>query len=90
MDASNQKNIYGSGTTALLISNEEMKDIIKIVKSHKESGFLLKEITKTIKNEGGFLAMLLGTLAASILRNALSGRRVIRAGEGVIRAGQNF
>ena len=34
--------------------------------------------------------MLLGTLAASILRNALSGQGIIRAGDGTIRAGQNF
>ena len=68
---------------------------MKIFKSLEESGLLIKEMSETIKNEaieqkGGFLPMLLGTLAAIILRNALSGRRVIRAGEGVIRAGQNF
>ena len=34
--------------------------------------------------------MLLGTLAASILENVLSGNRVIRAGEEVVRPGQNF
>ena len=51
--------------------------------------------TETNKNKakeqkGGFLPKLLGTLAASILGNALSGIRVIRAGQGVIRAGQTF
>ena len=34
--------------------------------------------------------MLLGTLAGSILGNALAGRGVIRAGESTIRAGENF
>ena len=52
-------------------------------------------ISEIIKNEakeqkGRFLPMLLGTLASSILGNELSGRGLIRGGEGVIRAGQNF
>ena len=38
----------------------------------------------------GFLPILLGTLAASMLRSTLTGRGVIRAGEGTIRAGENF
>ena len=58
--------IYGSGTLALIISNEEMEDIIKIVKSPEESGLLVKGISETIKNETkeqkeGFLSMLLKT-----------------------------
>ena len=90
-----QKKIYGSGTTALIISNEEMEDIMKIVKSLKESGLLIKRISKTTKIEsreqkGGFLPILLGTLAASMFGSALTGRRVIRAGEGTIRAGEIF
>ena len=48
-DAANQKKIYGSGTTALIISNEEMEDIMKIVKSLEELGLLIKGISKTIK-----------------------------------------
>ena len=46
-----QKNIYGSGITALIISNEEMEDIMKIVKSLEKSGLLVKGITETIKDE---------------------------------------
>ena len=38
-DAAIQKKIYGSDTTALKISNKEMEDIMKIVKSLQESGF---------------------------------------------------
>ena len=76
-DATIQKKIYGSGTTALIISIEEMKDIMKIVKSIEESGLLIQGISETIKNEaseqkGGFLPMLLKTLAASILGHALT------------------
>ena len=71
--------ILGSGTTALIISNEEIENIMKIVKSLEELELLIKGITETIKNEakeqkGRFLpVLLLGTLAVSIFENALSG-----------------
>ena len=94
-DATIQKKIYGSGTIALIISNEKMADITKIVKPLEESGLLIKGVSETIKNEAKeqksrFLPILLGTLAASILGNALAGKGVIRADEGIITAGQNF
>ena len=41
----------GSGVTTLIILNEEMNDIIKIVKSLDESGLLIKGVSKTTKNE---------------------------------------
>ena len=68
------KKILVSGTTSLMTSNNEMKDIIKIVISFEDSGLLLKGVSKTIQNEakeqkGGFLSMLLGTLGASLLVN---------------------
>ena len=68
------KKILGSGTTTLVISNEEMNDIMKIVQALEDSNILLKGVSGTIKNEtkeqkGGFLSMLLGTLGASLLRN---------------------
>ena len=97
-DAEIHKKILGSGhnNTTLIISNDEMDDILKIVKSLEDSGVLLKGVSETIQNEakeqrGGFLSMLLGTLRASllgdILTKNLSGKGVIRAGEGTIRAG---
>ena len=63
-------------TTSLIILNEEVEDIMKIVKSLEESEFAIRGISKTIKNKakeqkGGFLPMFLGILAASILRNPL-------------------
>ena len=69
-----KKKLHGSGTTILLISNEEMNDIMKIVQDLEDSNILLKGVTKTIKNETkeqkeGFLSMLLGTLGASLLGN---------------------
>ena len=44
-----QKKIYGSGTTTSIISNEEMKDITKIVKPLEDSGLLIKGVSETIK-----------------------------------------
>ena len=50
-DAANQKKIFRSGRPALIISNREMDDIMKIVKSLEESGLLVKNVSDTIKNE---------------------------------------
>ena len=63
-DARIHKKILGSGTITLIISNEEMNDIIKFVQALEDSNILLKEVTKTVQNEvkeqkGGFLSMLL-------------------------------
>ena len=65
-DAGIHKNVLGPGRT-LIISNEEMNNIIKIVQTLEDSNILLKGVTKTIENEtkeqkAGFLSMLLGTL----------------------------
>ena len=88
-----QKKVFGSGTTTLVFSNEDLNDIMKIVKCLIESGLLINCVSKTIKQEakeqnGGFLGMLLGTLVASLSGNLLIGARVIQAGEGMIRAGE--
>ena len=58
--------------TILIISNDEMKDNIRIVKSLEDSGLLMEGVSKTIQNEvneqkRGFSSMLLGTLGASLL-----------------------
>ena len=100
MDAGIQQKIYsGSGTTTLVISNEEMNDRMKIVQALEDSGTLLKRVTKTIKNEtkeqkGHFSSMLLGTLQARLLGDLLtknlSGKGTVRAGEGTIRAGEGI
>ena len=98
IDAGIQKKIHGSGTTTLIISIEEMNDIMKIIQALEDSNILLKGVTKTIKNEtkeqkGGFLSMLLGTLGASLLGNLLAGKEIVRAGsgnkkgKGIVRAG---
>ena len=95
IDESIQKKIHGSGAAKeagvkLIIEQEEIKDIMKIIKALENSGILLKGVSKTIKNEtkeqrGGFLSMLLGTLGASLLGNLLSGRKgIMRAGKGSV------
>ena len=97
-DAGIHQKILGSGhnNTTLIISNDEMDDSLKIVKSLENSGVLLKGVSETIQHEAkkqreGFLSMLLGTLGASllgdVLSKCLSGKGVIRAGEGTIRVG---
>ena len=60
-----QKKVYGSAMTTLIMSNEEMDDIMKIIKSLKESDLLIKRVSEAIKNETkehkcGFIGMLLG------------------------------
>ena len=92
-DAGIPKKILGYGhNTTLIILNDEMEDMLKIVKSFEDYGILLKGVVETVKNEakeqnGGFLNMLLGTLGAGRLGNMLVGKRVIAAGEGTARVG---
>ena len=102
-DAVVKKNIFVYGMVTI-ISNEEMDDIMKIIKFYEDSGLLIKGVCETIKNEAkekraGFLSVLLGTLGASSLRNLLTvkgaisiraGTGTTRAGEGTIRAGQDL
>ena len=89
IDGSIKKKMLGSGTTPLIISNDEINDIIKIVKSLENSGVLLKGVSETIQHEAkeqreGFLSTLLSLLGASLLGNFLTGGKgVIRAGEGI-------
>ena len=96
-DAGIHKKVVGSGTATLLILNDEMEDIIKIVRALEESGLLLEGVGETIQNEvkeqkGGFRSMLLVILGASLLGNLLAGKGIIKAGygskgKGIIRAG---
>ena len=85
-DAGIHKKILGSGNMiTLIISNNEMEDIIKIVRSLEDSGLLLKGVTETVQNEvkeqkGGFLSILLGTLGASLSGNLITGKGIYRAG----------
>ena len=58
-NAAIHEKMFGSVVTTLIISNEEVNDVMKIVKSLEESGLLIKNVSETIKNEaaeqkGGF------------------------------------
>ena len=95
IDGSIQKKIHGSGVK-LIIEQEDMNDIMKIIEALENSGILLKGVSKTIENEtkkqrGGLLSMLLGTLRASLLGNLLTGGKgMMRAdeGKGIVRASE--
>ena len=102
-DTAIQKKIFGSIMTTLIISNEEMNDIMAIIKSLDDAGSLIKGVSETIEKKakeqiGGFLGMVLGKLGASLLGNLLTGKEVkqskilrggvMRAGKDTIRAGE--
>ena len=99
-DVAVHQEMFGSGhpldlaprKTTLIISNEEMDDIMKIVKSLEKSGLFIEGISEAIKNEAkkqkrGFLSMLLGILVASLLGNLSTDKDTINADEGTIKAG---
>ena len=102
VDAGVQKAIHGSGNRMnkkfkLCINSDELKDILQVIAALEHSGAIMEGITETVadkieKQEGGFLPMLLGSLAASLLPSLLgiksSGRGGVRAGEGGVRAGE--
>ena len=95
-DAGIHKKLLVSGNmTTLIISNNEIEDIIKIVKYLEDSGLLVEGVTETVQNEvqeqkGGFLSMFLCTLGASLLGILLTGKGIYRAEKkckGIARAG---
>ena len=97
LGAGNLLSSHNNNNTVLIISNDEMGDIVKIVKSLEDSGLLLKGVAETVQNEieeqkGGFLSLLLGTLGSSLLGNLLTGRGIYRArkGKGINRAGKGI
>ena len=92
IDGSIQKKIHGS-EVKLIIEQEDMNDIMKIIEALENFGILLKGVSKTIEDEtkeqrGRFLSMLLGTLGASLLGNLLTGKGILKAGDWIVRAGE--
>ena len=86
-EAAIHKNMFGSGVTILIISNEEVNNIMKIIKSLEESDLLIKKVLKQLKmkqknKEKGLLSMLLGTLGTSLLGNLLAGKAAIATRQG--------
>ena len=78
----------------LIISNEEMRNIINIVTFLEEPDLLItgviKQLKKKKKQRGGVFCMLLGTLGSNMLWNMLASKELIRPGERIIRAGLDF
>ena len=91
IDNSIARKIHGS-ETILVISNEEMINIMKIIQVLEDSGKTIKNETK--EQNGGFLSMLMDTLGASLLgdllTNNLLGKGNVRAREGFLRAGEGI
>ena len=88
-DGAIHKKMFGSCNMTLIIWNEEMSDIMKIINSLEESGLLIKGVGQTIKNKakeqkGGFPGMLLDTLGVSFFGNQLTGKYTIAAAEGTV------
>ena len=86
-DVAIHKKILGPGTITLIISNEEMEHVTKIVEPLEDSDLLLKGVgekfqTEAKEQKGEFLGILLGILGASLLGNMLKGKGIIRAGYG--------
>ena len=76
----------------LIISNNDLEDLIKIVKLLEDTGLLLKRVTETVQIEikeqkGGFLIC---TLGASLLGNLLTGKGLNKKGKGINRAGEEI
>ena len=85
-DAAIDKKMFGSSIATLIMSNEEINDIMKIVKLLEVSDLLIKGVSETIKNEAkeqedGFVSVLLGTLGASLLGNLITSKGTIRASQ---------
>ena len=86
-----KKTLGSGGHTTPIISNKDIEDLIKIVKSLEDFVLLLKGVTESAQNEvkekkGGSLSTWLDTLGASLLGNLLAGKGINRAGEGIVRA----
>ena len=90
IDAGIQKKMHRSGTTTLIISNEEMNDIMKIIQTLEDPNILLKWNKRTKRR---IFKHVLGTLGGSLFGNLLAGKGIVRAGsgnktgKGIVRAG---
>ena len=89
-----KKKYYDSAQQRTLFSsNEDLNDIVKIIKSLKDASLLIKDISETVENEikelkEGFLGTLVATLGGSSLSTVWTGKDVIRAGTGATSAGE--
>ena len=77
---------------ALVITNEDADNIIRILKSLENSGVLIDEVSEIVKSDkkrqSGFLGMLLGILGVSMLRNVLTEKCLMRVRKSALTAGR--
>ena len=96
-----ERKISGKGAVkarkgfTLFILNEDLNDIIKIIKSLEGSDLLIDGVTETVKyetkkQEGGFLGALLAPLATSLVHSVISSVAKGISGRGVRRAGRGY
>ena len=82
-DAAIQKKDFESDMTTLIISNEEIIDIMRILEPLEESTKKTKEQKRTKKEY--FFGILLGTIGAILFANLLTDKDTIRTSEGAIK-----
>ena len=70
-----QKKVFGSGLSTMIISNEEINYIMKVVKSLEDVGLLIKSVSETIENETNIIGK-------GVKLWKITGQGVMRAGEG--------
>ena len=92
IDAGIHKKIYcGSGTTTLIISNEEMNDIMKIVQALEDSNILSKGVSETIENEtkeqkGGFFINALRHIRSIFIKKFINRKRNCKSRRGIFKS----
>ena len=93
IDAGIQKKIHGSEATTLIISNEEMNDIMKIVQALEDSNILLNGISikqlkmKQNKKKRKLFINATRHFRSIFLRKLIIRKRTVSAGVGIVRAG---
>ena len=79
--------MFGTGNMTLIVSNEAINDIMKIVEFISSEAITIEAKNKQKKK---ISQCFIDTLGANLLRNLLTSKCTIRASEGIVRAGQNF
>ena len=95
-----ERKISGKGSVraakgfTLFISNEDVNDVIKIIRSLEDLGVLIDGVTETVKHEikkqVGFFGAVLAALVASLVRPMIFSKLKGVFGRGVRRAGKGY
>ena len=79
IDGAIQKKIHGSGATTLIISNEEINDIMKIVQALEDSNILLKRVTKTIEKLNKKTKRRIWHFRSIFIRKFINSKRIFKS-----------